>query len=465
MILSGRFLPLKGRLVWLAGAVMGLLVVGCAPQRPAAQPIPTWTQQRPQVPGYYIGVASASKQQYPFDALDMAQKRALSDLAGQISVRVEASSLLETAQRNDQVNEQFSQRIRSSTAEDLAGYELMGTYESKSEAWAYYRLSIATYERIKQERKSAALGVAAGFYHSAEEAVAARDLVTACDRYLRGLEALEPYWGEVNRYQPADGSSGFALDQACLKGLTQVLTGLRLESLDRELVLSFDSHYRGAVVVQARFDGRVVPNLPLAFRYSRGTLPTRREARTDADGMAHLPVDGFEAGVRHAQVIISSPWNVLLPDVATRSSWDLVKGIVTPEITVPVRLIQPVIYIASQESHYGRPSSGKRLADAVAAALTERGMAITHQPNQADATLTISADTRQSGNGQGFYTALLDATLILKDKQGAPVLQRNLERIKGVQTNWDNAAEEAYRKASMEIRGAFLDELLQKLYQ
>jgi hypothetical protein len=92
-------------------------------------------------------------------------------------------------------------------------------------------------------------------------------------------------------------------------------------------------------------------------------------------------------------------------------------------------------------------------------------MAITHQPAQADATLTISADTRQSGSGQGFYTALLDATLILRDKQGAPVLQRNLERVKGVQTNWDNAAEEAYRKASMEIRGAFLDELLQKLYQ
>ncbi|MEY5043431.1 MAG: hypothetical protein RJA19_658 [Bacteroidota bacterium] len=465
MTFAGRHLPMGGRLSGLVMTLLGLLAVGCGTQRPATQPAPTWTQQRPQVPGYYIGVASASKQQYPFDALDMAQKRALSDMAGQISVRVEASSLLETAQRNDQVNEQFSQRIRSSSAEDLAGYELMGSYENKTEAWAYYRLSIATYERIKQERKAAALGVAAGFYHSAEEAVAARDLVTACDRYLRGLEALEPYWGEVNRYQPADGGNAFALDQACLKGLTQVLSGIQLEPLDKELVLNFSSHYRGVVVVQARYDGRVVPNLPLAFRYNRGTLPTRREARTDADGMVQLPVDGFEAGVRHAQVIVSCPWNVLLPDVATRSAWDLVKGIVTPEITVPVRLIQPVIYIESQESLYGRPGAGKRLSDAVAAALTERGMAITHQPAQADATLTISADTRQSGSGQGFYTALLDATLILRDKQGAPVLQRNLERVKGVQTNWDNAAEEAYRKASMEIRGAFLDELLQKLYQ
>jgi hypothetical protein len=92
-------------------------------------------------------------------------------------------------------------------------------------------------------------------------------------------------------------------------------------------------------------------------------------------------------------------------------------------------------------------------------------MVLTTQPAKADAVLSIEADTRQSGNGQGFYTALLDAAIVVRDSRGEPVLQRNLERIKGVQTNWDNAAEEAYRKAALEVRGAFLDELLQKLYQ
>ncbi len=462
---TARHLRFACRCGWMAVAVGALWLSGCVAQKPAPQPEPTWVKQRPMSPGYYIGVASASKQQYPFDALDMAQKRALSDLAGQISVRVEASSVLETAQRNDRVSEQFSQRIRSSSEEDLAGYELMGTFETKTDAWAYYRLSIVVYERIQQERKAAAMGVAAGFYQSAQEAVAARDLVTACDRYLRGLEALAPYWGEVNRYQPAGAATSLVLDQACLQGITSVLGNLRLEPMDRELELNFGSKYRGVLVVQARYEGGAVPNFPLTYRYSRGTLPTRREARTNADGIAQLPVDGFEAGARHAQVVIGSPWNVLLPDAATRPSWELVKGIVTPEVTVPVRLIQPVICIQSQESQYGRPSSGKRLADALAAALTERGMVLTTQPAKADAVLSIEADTRQSGNGQGFYTALLDAAIVVRDSHGEPVLQRNLERIKGVQTNWDNAAEEAYRKAALEVRGAFLDELLQKLYQ
>ena len=84
---------------------------------------------------------------------------------------------------------------------------------------------------------------------------------------------------------------------------------------------------------------------------------------------------------------------------------------------------------------------------------------------EADLKLTLQADTRRGGSSSGFYTALLDAQIVLETIEGEAILQRNLQSVKGVQLNWAAAHGEAYRKAQVEIQRDFIQELLKSLYQ
>ncbi len=445
-------------------ALLAAATWGCGGQRKLAAAAPPWVNERPAVPGYYLGIASATKSQHPFNAVEVAQQRALSALAGEISVKVEATSVLNTFQDNMRVTQRFEEDIRSSSEEDLEGHELVGVYESANEVWAYYRLHKATYDRIKAERKQAAVAVAAGFYEAGLQAEQQRDVASALDRFVRGLAALEMHWGEVNLWQDAGGKQ-IAVDQACLIGLNRILNGLRLDANERQVALGFGSHYRGEVAVQVLLEGGPVANLPLIGRYSRGTLPHRKVVRTNADGMAAIPLDGFDPGLRHTELRVHIDVDDLMPELPGLAVQALIEGLEAPELVVPVELIEPVVYVSGRESAFGRPSRDRLLQQALSSALSERGVRITDTEAEADLIIELEADTQQGGQGQGFHTALLNASVKLISEGGDLILHKSLDRVKGVQLNWEGASQAAYSKASMEIRGSFLQEMMESLYQ
>ena len=108
----------------LLGGVVALLVglSGCGGTQKWAAP-PEWVVQRPILSSYYIGVSSASKMQFGTDADATAKKRALADMAGQIRVVIESTSILHTTQFQGVAGQNFAERISSASAEDLEEYE------------------------------------------------------------------------------------------------------------------------------------------------------------------------------------------------------------------------------------------------------------------------------------------------------------------------------------------------------
>lgn len=459
-----NFLARLNLLIWIGFACIALAVGGCGGQRELVAAQPAWVTERPAIPGYYVGIASVTKTQHPFNAVEVAKQRALSDLAGEISVKIEASSVLNTLQENTRVSQRFEEDIRSSSEEDLEGYELVGVYEGTDEVWAHYRLHKATYDRIKAERKQAAVAVAAGFYEAGLQAEQQHDVGSALDRFVRGLAALEAYWGEVNLWQDAGGKQ-IAIDQACLISINRILNGLRIDAAEREVVLSFSSHYRGELTTQVRLNGGPVANLPLVARYSRGTLPHRKEVRTNADGIASVVLDGFDPGIQHAELRVNVDLDELMPELPGLAVQALIDGLEAPQLVVPISLLEPTVCITGREFAYGRPAMDRSLQRALSSALSERGVRVTEVESEADLIIELEANTAQGGQGQGFYTALLTASVKLLAEDGALVLHKTLDRVKGVQLNWEGASQAAYTKAGMEIRGSFLQEMLESLYQ
>ena len=448
---------LVGGIVWL---VVGLSA--CGGTQKWANP-PDWVLQRPTLSGYYIGVSSASKMQFGADADATAKKRALADMAGQIRVVIESTSILHTTQFQGVAGQNFSERISSASAEDLEEYELIGTYEDATDHWAYYRLSKATYERIRNQRKMATFEVAGGHWMSAENARAKGRVAAALDFYIRGLETLEDYWGELNEWSTPGGS--VALDRACLDGISQVLADLSLQPATSTLRLSFSDRYQGTLACQALFAGAPAAQIPVWSRYNRGTLPKTASLSTNSEGLCTFDIGQFEPGVKSAEMRLEIRMDDLSPRLKDSPVQRLIQGLPTPAVTVPITLETPTVHLHTVERINGKPSASSQLKNAIAQGLNARGIQWVERAADADMVLELEADTREAGSASGFYTAMLNASAVLKNSEGQPILRQNLTDVKGVQLDWNKAHDAAYRKAQDEIEGAFLKKLIEALYQ
>lgn len=450
------------KFVWVWSLLVAGTWSGCSGAKQWAE-APDWVTSRPSLPGYYIGISSAGKSQYGEDAAATAQQRALADLSGQIRVVIESTSILHTTQFQGVAGQNFSERIKSASTEDLEGYELIGSYENETDHWAYYRLSQATYERIRQERKRAVLDVAGGYWVAANEARESGRPAAALDFYVRALESMEAYWGELNQWEAPGGNIN--VDRACLDGITQTLASLKLTTPQREVNLSFADRYSDRLECTVLFDDAPAAQIPIWSRYNRGTLPKTGTVSTDAAGRCSIDLGQFEPGVRSSELRLELRLSDLVPRLAESPVNMLIKQLPTPSLTVPIFLASPSVYLSTTERIKGTADGGQVLRNAIAQGLSNRGIEWVESRNAADLILVLEADTREAGSAAGFFTVMLNATAVLKTPEGRPVLQQNLEDVKGVQLNWEAAHAEAYRKAQLEIQGAFLKKLIQALYQ
>lgn len=456
MMMRSIHIPVMAVFLW------SFVMSGCGGAQKWAE-APDWVAQRPSIPGYYIGVSSANKMQHGADASSTAKQRALADMAGQIRVVIESTSILHTTQFQGVAGQNFSERITSASAEDLEGYELIGTYENATDVWAYYQLSKATYERIRNERKMATLEVGGGFWTSAQNARAEGRVAAAIDFYIRALETMEAYWGELNEWQTPNGA--VALDRACLDGISQVLAELHLTPSETNVALSFADRYQGTLTCEVTFDGQPAPQVPVWSRFNRGTLPKTAALTTNSEGSCTFEVGQFEPGIKSSELRMEIRLDDLSPRLKDSPVQRLIQSLPTPVVTVPIALQTPTVFLETKERIKGQEAPNAVLKNAIAQGLNNRGIQWVNQAKDADMVLSLEADTREAGSASGFFTVMLSASAILKNEAGQPILQQNLTEVKGVQLSWEAAHAAAYRKAQVEIQGAFLKKLIQALYQ
>ena len=448
----------------LLGGIVSLLVgfSACGGAKNWTDP-PEWVMHRPVSSSYYIGVSSASKTQYGEDANATAKKRALADMAGQIRVSIKSTSTLITTQFKGIAGQNFAEQISSASAEDLEGYEQVGTYEYATDFWAYYRLSKAKYERIRNERKMARLEVAGGYWISAENARIEGRVAAALDFYIRGLEAIQEYWSELNEWNVPGGT--LDLGRACHDGISRVLSDLSLQADASTLRLSFSDRYQGTLECKALFAGAPAAQIPIWSRYNRGTLPKTASLSTNSEGICTFEIGQFEQGIKSGEIRLEIRMDDLSPRLKDSPVQQLVQDLPTPSVTIPILLVTPTVHLQTVERINGRLSASSQLKNAIAQGLNTRGIQWVERAADADMFLEMEADTREAGSASGFHTAMLNASVLLKNREGRPILRQNLIDVKGVQLDWPKAHDAAYRKAQTEIEGVFLDNLIEALYQ
>jgi len=116
-----------------------------------AQP-PHWVGSFPTSKEDYIGIGIADKLNYPYKYKDIAREKALTQISREISMHIQSRSTLVRQEDSMGYDESWSGVINSSSSNDLWGYELVDTWQTPLEYWAYYKLDKEKYRTYLANR-------------------------------------------------------------------------------------------------------------------------------------------------------------------------------------------------------------------------------------------------------------------------------------------------------------------------
>lgn len=436
------------------------MVAGCSNSQDTAALLPDWVLQSPVKPGHYIGIGSASKLVHPLDADAVAKQHALDNLSREIRVQVQSTSTTRTLQVNEWLSESFTYSSESTTNEDLEGFTLVDTYASDTEVFAFYQLSKAEHARIQEAKRQAALLLAMEHLETARNARAVAQVQQVVDASVRGLDVLRPFLDKPLIHRAEDGTET-SVPQELVGMLDDCVAGLQLATLDSSLTLDVSTSFRGAATVVALLDGQPAPNVTLTYRYERGDLPTRGEAITNAEGEANITLEKFEPGKRGTALEVRvDPAAFVRGLPLVHPFRQAAEGLQSAPLRVDVTLAPIEIALRVEERAFGKTRDQAVLAPAIQQALQRANVKILAPDADADMVLTVQADARPGGSGQGFTTVYADVVGTVTDRQGETLFTQTLTRIKGIQLDLPRATDAAYGKASESVSTEFVPALI-----
>jgi len=441
-----------------------ILFFACKGSRPVAddrakEPVapvqrPAWVSSRPVTNGYYVGIGMANKNRP--DVLETAKKNALNDLASEISVNVEGNSLLYTLDRKNQFDESFTSSIKTTSNEQIAGFELVDTWEDGGEYWTYYRLSKTEHARLKAEKKAGAISTALDFHARSKQSIATGDLRTAFDQDLRALLAMKEHWGE-NDVVDVDGKQ-VPLVNELYADLQKLTSSVQLTILPERCELTYANRFKRELLIAATYKSssaaRDLLQLPLFITYPGTGGKVTELKNTDTEGQARTTIQRVDAGAQAMEVLVKLHLDELISREMDRTLVKaLVSSLTVPEQRAIIDLKMPKVFMKAQESNLGQPVNDAGVALAVREELTTKGFRFVDSAGDADLLLTLNANTRQGGEANGFFTAFLDVTYSFRDRKSQEVLyEGGKQGVKGVQLNYQKAGLESFKKAIPDIR-------------
>ncbi len=449
--------------------IIALVIVACSGPKEAVQiantPVsPDWVERRPISSMYYIGIGVAQKVPGT-DFRSVAKSNAFSDLASEIKVNVNANSLLYTLEREYKFEQEFRETIRTGTDLSLEDFEPVDQWEGPDVYWVYYRLNKADWARQQAEKKEAATSLALDFLAKAESSEKLGAFSSSVDYYLRGLQALEEFWGEQN--QATYRGNTIYVDNTLFSGVKSMLNGVSI-AIDETPVLNFSNKYTssGDIQVTAGRTGQPLESLPLKYVFQGKYGRVRGAMATNIDGRITVPIIDAEKAVSGNALEVSidteSLYEAFSGDEFMR---ELTKSLNGKEMTFPIVYEPPTIFIQSSEKNLGGRMSGKPIESAMIESLVRKDVDLTEDRSQADLIIKIDADTKKTGEAQGFSTVRLEMqTEVTNARTGESEYKIYKDDIKGVDLTFEKAGVKAYRNLTKNIESELMRKLTNDLF-
>lgn len=432
---------------------------------PVTESRPHWVQSKPASSVYFYGIGVAQKTTSNSDYLEVAKKNALNDLASEISVNVSSNSILYTLERDYKFHSEFIETIKTTTNQDLEGYEIADSWESDQQYWVFYRLNRADYYAKKEAEKQAVLKNAADFFVNGKKAWNSQQVTSAFDLQLRALSVMKPYWAESNEFQ-IDGEV-ILLDNAILQELQNMANNIRLLAEPNQIKLNLANHFEATCEISAvdAISGKGLIGLPLLYRYRSVSGVQRDQPKTDSEGKVRINVENPDLQSTNLELEVAVELDKLFdPRALDAEMRQLVKGLHAPEINVPIELKRPVFYLESNEQNLHQRQKLSHLRDYLSNEIIKKGLPVSQQKNQADVIVKIHGRTRDGGQSNGFSIAYLDMNIQFIHPNGKEVYyEQSFNDVKGVSNTPERAGLKAFDNGKDKMDRSFMEKSLKAI--
>ena len=422
-------------------------------------PVPEWVKQYPISNTHYVGIGIADKSANPQDYIKIAQQNALQNLISQIKVTISSRSVFLQMDREYGYEEDFKSNIQVKADDILEGYELVSTYTQNNEYWVYYRLSKSTYFEKRDARISEAIEESK--YYLSKAILLETNLKDRYVNYVKALSVLEPYLGEslntkFDRENVYLGSEIIARFRSyiddyqvlCLTKKINAMVGSSIDNIDLAV------EYKG--VRQA--------NIPLLV-VSKHLVLKDYQTMTNQNGIftTSIPkinstesVQNFEVGINFKDWIQEGSES---PFIQT-----LFNDIKTHQIIVPAYVYTPTVFVKSKEIHFGKEKHSSTLRFAAESSLTKLDFNPVGNETDAQLIMNINAESEKgkTTNNQKMFTAFVDLTIQVKDLQGRIVYSKTMQKIKGIQLDFEQANSKAYQQAANEVKNSIIPDFVNR---
>jgi hypothetical protein len=459
---------IKKRIYHIPLFIILILLQSCGSGKQLAEPAsprPDWVRSRPIVPGYYIGIGWAQKTSNVHQYQQAAKQNAFSDLASEISVLISSNSVLHAFESKLGFNEDFSSTIQARTQEELAGFDIVDTWEDQGNYWIYYRLSAIRHQEIKDKKREDAAKLSSGLFQNSLESRARGQFRTSLVQMISSMEAIKNHFDdplpvELGDRQVQLGNEIFNELSSTISQIEIIPANSQIEIRAGQAVPSSKLRFN----VSSRETGPI-PDFPLIATYSERPIRNNRE-RTDRDGNAEFVIDGIRSTRSFETFTISADMTAILTEATTDPMIRrLISRFSIPEGSVRLNIIKPVIMLVANEHNIGEELLTGTLRESFRKNAMEAGYLITDTPSGADFIVKITANTLPAGESGVYNSALLSGNISAEDSFGNQIFHRELNGFRGSHFQMTRAGEDAFSQAVRRMESTFfreLDEALKK---
>ncbi len=415
--------------LWLAVA---LLLGACS----FGDKEPLWITEKPSDAEYYNAVVRYSSKAP--DYVQAARENALREISTQISVNIDSDIYLNETELNGIPSSELKSRIRLSSNNKLKDVQLVGSYETEKDYWAYYRLSKSEYRAWRMGQKELALTQAKGLLEEYD---------TISDNACSGISALLKAMELVVDFTDLDLSVVYHEQKVNI--YNEIFK--RVNELPSKLLPIVDTPELDVVAKQrqnhlletgmlwlAESGQYHSVSFPLSARFKVGKGELTEKLMTGENGTAELTLKRVTEFSNPQEIAVAADKRYWLQNIQNPVVKDLFNRINLPEAVVKLNVRRPRAYI--DYSFNGAQGSAYR--ELLLNKLMDLDLEVVNSREYSDFSFKVGLESHESDYVPRLklYSSLTDAFVELSDtKSGKRLYSTDVTAIKSTGANKEQA--------------------------
>ncbi len=409
--------------------ILLLLLSACS----VAKKQPEWTLQQPFDNGYYSAVVKIPKKAPNYK--ELARNEAIREISTQISVQIDSDIALKETEANGIPSSELISSIRSSSNNKIRDLQLVGTYETKNDYWAYYRLSKSEYYAWRKNQCEQATAQALNLLNEFD--LSQTNLTPGISALLKGLELIVDY-------TDMDLTTIYRNKQINLYNelffrLNHLTEKVKINYAEKEIDLTAKQRERKSITVFVIYQQEIpVNNFPVCFNFLSGKGEIVAKGLTDENGKAELIINRITS-FSTPQFIEAKPdkdfWLTGIENPIVKTMFGNLQFL---PATLKLNVNRPKAFVQYSFNN----TSGTDYRNILLKKLQDLDLEVSTNQNESDYTFKVNIITRNSEFLPLLkqYSAVADAYIELIDSRtGKSIYNTNLTGIKSVAVTTDAA--------------------------